>query len=296
MAEWVLSSVGQCRQRRLGDHRSYFKSPGAGHDVDSSYAVAPSNRYFVCVLLPSMDELVIPARVTKVTIHSWNINGDFVAKMICPNFNVYLHATTLTSFRRHISALINISQFRCHIMIRFYRAPDPQSQTFDDPWGGVAIVISHRIQYQVRDEFSGPDFLVIQVGNCLLYCTYLLPESADWSTSTLTDDPCDCLAASLARARQAGFNVIILGDLNARTGSRRVSPIHPLRISLDKKISTRGRWLLQLLKDTDVVLLNGIVPLSLLRRAQHLFRAHAALSLIMRHAHGTFMTIFYPWK
>ncbi|PBK58347.1 hypothetical protein ARMSODRAFT_1028332 [Armillaria solidipes] len=209
-----------------------------------------------------MDEPVTPTRDTKVTIHSWNINGDFVAKMICPKFQCLLARYNINFFQEtHLRPDQHLTIPLPH-NYKILSRVRPTSLTFDDPWGGIAIVISHRIQYQVREEFSGPDFLVIQVGNSLLYCTYLLPESSDWSTSTLTDDPCDCLAASLVRARHAGFNIIILGDLNARTGNRRVSPTHPVRISVDKKVSTQGCWLLQLLKDTDMVLLNGIIPLS----------------------------------
>ncbi|KAK0432727.1 hypothetical protein EV421DRAFT_1742112 [Armillaria borealis] len=209
-----------------------------------------------------INELVTPTHETKVTIQSWNINGDFVAKMICPKFQRLLACYDINFFQEtHLRPDQHLT-IPLPLNYKILSCARPPSLTFDDPWGSVAIVISHHIQYQVREEFSGPNFLVIQVGKCLLYCTYLLPESSDWSMSTLTDDPCDCLAASLARARQVGFNVIILGDLNAHTGNRHVSPNHPVRISVDKKVSMRGHWLLQLLKDTDIVLLNGIVPLS----------------------------------
>ncbi|KAJ7790761.1 hypothetical protein B0H14DRAFT_2313108, partial [Mycena olivaceomarginata] len=54
------------------------------------------------------------------------------------------------------------------------------------------------------------------------------------------------------------FQILLMGDLNGRTNSRTGSANDPLRKSMDDKpTSTRGRFLLKLCADYDLVILNG---------------------------------------
>ncbi|KAF5378897.1 hypothetical protein D9615_006858 [Tricholomella constricta] len=128
---------------------------------------------------------------------------------------------------------------------------------FRKSWGGVAAVFSERLPLQHRNDLSGPDFMVLQMGRTLIYNVYLLPESATW-TQDLESDPCEALAASLALASMAEFHIILMGDLNARTASLIAYPLDPPRLSKDNTVSTRGRWLCRTLADNDMAIVNGI--------------------------------------
>ncbi|KAJ7920453.1 hypothetical protein B0H13DRAFT_2422435 [Mycena leptocephala] len=69
--------------------------------------------------------------------------------------------------------------------------------SFDKSWGGVAIVLRATIPFKYREDFSGPDFMVIQVNRHLVYNVYLLPESSLWA-GVLEKDPCEAFASSLS--------------------------------------------------------------------------------------------------
>ncbi|KAF5378188.1 hypothetical protein D9615_007559 [Tricholomella constricta] len=56
----------------------------------------------------------------------------------------------------------------------------------------------------------------------------------------------------------AEFRIILMGDFNARTASLTAYPLDPRRISKDKTVSTRGRWLCRTLADNDLALVNGV--------------------------------------
>ncbi|KAJ7734715.1 hypothetical protein B0H14DRAFT_3517064 [Mycena olivaceomarginata] len=100
---------------------------------------------------------------------------------------------------------------------------------------------------------SGPDFMALQFGNVVAYNVYLLPETANWA-GDLERDPCLALAASLALARAGSFEILIMGDLNGRTGSQTPSVHDPFRISKDINfVSTRGKFLFKLCNDFDLV-------------------------------------------
>ncbi|KAJ7704119.1 hypothetical protein B0H17DRAFT_1194025 [Mycena rosella] len=119
------------------------------------------------------------------------------------------------------------------------------------------MLIRAGIPFQYREDFSGPDFMVIQINRHLVYNVYLLPESTQWA-GDLENDPCDALAASLALAFNAGFDVSVHGDLNARTGSKFAYPTDPPRCSMDKAAaSPRGNWLCNRFGDYGLAFASG---------------------------------------
>ncbi|KAJ6478783.1 hypothetical protein C8R47DRAFT_1074816 [Mycena vitilis] len=128
--------------------------------------------------------------------------------------------------------------------------------SFDKSWGGVATVISQSIPHSTRDDLSGPDFMVVQIGNRLIYNVYILPESTNWA-GHLESDPCKAVENSLALAYMGRFEIVLMGDLNARTGSIKGRPHDPDRVSKDETISPRGRWLARLCADYDLVIVSG---------------------------------------
>ncbi|KAH6901615.1 hypothetical protein BKA70DRAFT_1034354, partial [Coprinopsis sp. MPI-PUGE-AT-0042] len=72
------------------------------------------------------------------------------------------------------------------------------------------------------------------------------------------------LAGVLAACSGDGSKPLVLtGDLNARTGGLQSNPatsrnIYP-RTSQDSMVSTRGRWLLNLISSLDLVIVNGTI-------------------------------------
>ncbi|KAK7020883.1 hypothetical protein R3P38DRAFT_3197363 [Favolaschia claudopus] len=74
--------------------------------------------------------------------------------------------------------------------------------------------------------------MTTQIGDIVLFNAYLLPESSDW-TCDLERDPCLALAAAIATAYSGGFRIVLMGDLNARTGSGMPSVHDPIRNSKD---------------------------------------------------------------
>jgi energy-converting hydrogenase Eha subunit E len=100
--------------------------------------------------------------------------------------------------------------------------------------------------------------MVHQVGNIVIYNVYLLPETKSW-VGDLESDPCLALAPSLAVAYAGAFHILIMGELNARTGSQTPSVHDPVRHSLDEKPpSTRGRFLFKLCTDYNLMSINGV--------------------------------------
>ncbi|KAF5336643.1 hypothetical protein D9758_015929 [Tetrapyrgos nigripes] len=88
---------------------------------------------------------------------------------------------------------------------------------------------------------------------------YVLPARSqlrweDW----MTTEPFHFLCTKIRLAHELSYPLIVMGDLNARTGISHASEQHPFRISLDSKPSdSRGKQLLQCLDACDVFILNG---------------------------------------
>lgn len=101
-----------------------------------------------------------------------------------------------------------------------------------------------------------------------LITTYVPPLTAPHRARLLTDgllstegDSLVDLDALLSMVPCATEPVIVLGDLNARTGSHSPSlPHHPPRDSADPVTNTRGRALLALACKHGLILLNGTTP------------------------------------
>ncbi|KAJ7794057.1 hypothetical protein B0H13DRAFT_2393505 [Mycena leptocephala] len=109
-------------------------------------------------------------------------------------------------------------------------------------WGGVATISNTaRVPSKLREDLSGPDFMAHQIGNIVIYNVYLLPKTKSW-VGDLESDPCLAVASSLAVAYAATCHILIMGDLNARTGSQTPSVHDPVRYSLDEKPPSTGKF------------------------------------------------------
>ncbi|KAF8171349.1 hypothetical protein K438DRAFT_1773197 [Mycena galopus ATCC 62051] len=87
-------------------------------------------------------------------------------------------------------------------------------------------------------------------------------RSPSFPVPALEKDPCEALAASIALAFYADFEISVHGDLNARTASKKAYPTDPPRSSKDKgRVSMRGTWLCKLLGDYGLAIVNGAICL-----------------------------------
>ncbi|KAF8055808.1 hypothetical protein FPV67DRAFT_1659349 [Lyophyllum atratum] len=110
-----------------------------------------------------------------------------------------------------------------------------------------------------RLDFSSPDILVLEFEHFFLINAYILPEYHKWNSFSDTD-PFQKLEDTLMLLAAAGKGLILMGDLNARTGN--LAPLHTTqnpspRISEDTVISTRGRALVELCRQLMLLILNG---------------------------------------
>jgi endonuclease/exonuclease/phosphatase family metal-dependent hydrolase len=100
--------------------------------------------------------------------------------------------------------------------------------------------------------------MVQQFGDICAFNVYFLPETSNWARD-LEYDPCLALNPSVAIAYAGRFQILIMGDLNGRTKSRMASVNDPPRVSMDDKdVSPRGRFLLKLCADYDLMIINGV--------------------------------------
>lgn len=99
--------------------------------------------------------------------------------------------------------------------------------------------------------------MVLQIGNLIIFNTYILPESTTWHDK-IEDNPNDSLAAAIATAYSTNSPILMLGNFNVRTTSLQPYVLNPARKSRDSKSSPRGNWLLRTFFQYDMILLNGI--------------------------------------
>ncbi len=165
------------------------------------------------------------ARVKTLKIHSWNINGCFLLKLDCPEFAEDVMSYDINLFQEtHLCPDQHLTVWLPRGYIIYSRVRRP-SLSFDKSWGGVAAIVAADLDVIYHEDLSGKDFMVLQIGNRLIYNTYILPETMDW-TMYLESDPLQSLASSLIRAIEGNFEVMFAGDPNSRTGSKTSADHH----------------------------------------------------------------------
>ncbi|KAJ7841791.1 hypothetical protein B0H14DRAFT_2586683 [Mycena olivaceomarginata] len=247
-------------------------APVAGGDVPHIFPLSspPSFNIFPFInsestsLMPntpctSMVDGKSPSASSIVNLRSWNMDRSFLLHMSSPEthselmkYDFNLFQETHLSPHQHDAAGLPDG----YSIVSRTRRP---KANLGKSWGGVATISNTaRVPSKLREDLSGPDFMVHQIGNIVIYNVYLLPETKSW-VGDLESDPCPALASSLAVAYAGAFHILIMGDLNARTSSQTPSVHDPLHHSLDKKPpSTRGRFLFKLCTDYNLMIINGV--------------------------------------
>jgi exonuclease III len=140
----------------------------------------------------------------------------------------------------------------------------PDNASFLHQWGGVGVLVRDDIPHALVPGVSAPDLLVLDLTCCFLVGAYLPPVGSHWDTWTAVDPELrlqEALAYCTASRLQ---KVLVLGDLNARTGSGDSQSLHSLsgppsstRSSADVVTNSWGRRLLHWCSVFQLSILNG---------------------------------------
>lgn len=126
------------------------------------------------------------------------------------------------------------------------------------------MIVRSDLKPTMIPHLCSPDIMVAKVGDFTVINAYLKPESSN--TRECVEDrsmrsPIQCLGDVLTSANSLERPIILMGDLNARTGT--LSPDLPFdtpaRVSSDSTVNARGRDLIQLASEQSLALLNGTV-------------------------------------
>ncbi|KAF5373063.1 hypothetical protein D9758_001444 [Tetrapyrgos nigripes] len=191
-----------------------------------------------------------------LNIRSWNLNGLYDGNYSHPDFSHFFDSVDVfLTQETHCYVHDNIPVPDSYVVYtRSCSRPD-----FASPWGGVAMLIHSSIPAHVRDDFSSPDLLTVEIFGTLIMNAYVLPARShlDWNKWTTTE-LFEFLCSKICLAHEQGYLLILLGDLNAQTGICCASKDHPIRISLDSRLAdTCGKQLLDCLAPCDTIILNG---------------------------------------
>ncbi|KAJ7822997.1 hypothetical protein B0H14DRAFT_3470370 [Mycena olivaceomarginata] len=125
---------------------------------------------------------------------------DFTAVLVFESDDVAKWFVTTWNTNPRVSYEVCVARLNIHdafelppgyIILSRTRRPKP---SFEKSWDSVAIVMRTTIPFKYREDFSGPDFMVIQINRHLIYNTYIhcVPTPVDAPVSTLIDSVPTC--------------------------------------------------------------------------------------------------------
>lgn len=114
------------------------------------------------------------------------------------------------------------------------------------------------VPLKVLSDWCAPDFVVFELGDTIFVGAYLCPVTSQWRRWS-DIDPEDRLTNILAYVSLLSppRNIVLLGDMNGRTGNLSPSALYPRTSQDSGGITRRGRWLVELASDYDLAILNG---------------------------------------
>lgn len=197
--------------------------------------------------------------VSTLTVASWNIHGNLVLKLASPqssllaelsNFDLVLLQESHLRPDQHLSLPIP-KGYSVHAVSR------PLSPHLSQMGGGVLAIMKDTLPFKIRlDLAHGTDIMVIQIGDLLIINAYVPPTTSSWELWS-DIEPVQILEQTLALCYATDNRILLLGDLNARTGSRQTQTSGFTRSSPDGTEDTRGRNILEMLDDHEMFILNG---------------------------------------
>lgn len=193
-----------------------------------------------------------------LSIICWNIGGNLLAKLSCPEIQLLIASHDVV-FLQETHLLPN--QDSLIIVPDGYEAisrPRPSTQSSKRAWGGLVVIFRIELNLMVKNEFSSSDIMAVEVLDCLLINAYIPPVRANWTVWT-DECPFERLMSLLAILRAYNKPVIILGDLNTRTGPLSCGQSTERAHSADAhgSITVRGRRLNDNCCDNEWKMLNA---------------------------------------
>lgn len=193
--------------------------------------------------------------ISNIQVAVWNIHGWLLLKlsnakvwdMLKPYDVVFILETHLRPEEEDAISLPADFQL--------FHYSRPAKSNGDPSGGGVIALVRSSLRPQLCDELCSPDIVTMRISDVYLVGAYILPDRSPFRAWT-DCSPEDKLLELLTLLDTSHLPYIVLGDLNARTGSVNSSVCLP-RCSPDHVINTRGRRLLQCLRNADSVILNG---------------------------------------
>lgn len=115
------------------------------------------------------------------------------------------------------------------------------------PWGGVAIVIRDEVPHTFLAQHSRPDLIALDLDSFNLIGGYVCSTTTDWMEWS-DMHPEIALAESVVAACSTSKPLLLMGDMNGRSGQKKVPMGSELtRLSSDtKQGNARGKWFLKI--------------------------------------------------
>lgn len=124
-------------------------------------------------------------------------------------------------------------------------------------YGGIAAVINTDVIFEIMKHSSAPDLLVLDLPDLYIIGSYLLPSGSNWRSWSEVNPETRLREAVTLCCAMRTKPVVVMADLNGRTGSKTPPGALLPRRSLDPEVNVRGRWVLELCGDNQLEILNG---------------------------------------
>ncbi|CAA7264262.1 unnamed protein product [Cyclocybe aegerita] len=244
-AFWNAPFTGTDSQAGTIVHESsHFDANGGTRDYAYGKSACKS------LAISSPETAVKNADSHDLSILAWNINGHLALKIARKRFVDLIVANDICIFQE---TFLSPRQEECLVLPKGYHAlctSRPLRSRGRLPGGGVAAIIKDDVAYDVCD-------LVLDLHSFVLIGTYLLPAGSNWRKWTKID-PARRLAECVTFCSNSEDKpVLLLGDLNARTGSLQAEHSELQHCSNDIVSNARGKWLIELCNTNSLHILNG---------------------------------------
>lgn len=168
----------------------------------------------------------VPLDRNDIAVAYWNMNGKLSVALTRPLFINYVSNYDIFFFSKTHWLIANEDSAEIPNGYRLYSVTREPNMDFNHQYGGVAALVKSLIQLELMTDLCALDLLCLRVGNTLFVGSYILPENSTFAQWTNVH-PVDRLGEILATAQAHGYQIVLLGDLNARTADKTSNDNHP---------------------------------------------------------------------
>lgn len=126
--------------------------------------------------------------------------------------------------------------------------------------GGVVTLVRKGLEAEVLTKYGGDDLVTVRVGSKAIVNMYMAPDgSPDLAHRDVL--PIDRMAEVTSGLLDDGIDEVVAGgDWNSRTGTLQTAACAHPRLSADQTVTPRGRNLMRVLGNAEMLILNGSGP------------------------------------